>query len=214
MDKTAVYLQPREKLQQKGAAGLSHSELLQVLIGSGNAQSSVVRIAKRTLRALSRHGPEVTFNELVSIAGLGPARACQILAMFELASRYPLGPRQLTINSADKIVASLAELRQARHDSLVFIALDGAYRQINKRIINLNKRHPSDVLREIFSGLLQDGATRVIIGIGSIDKSLEPSMFELSLARDLRAMAQLFHVTIRTVMLVNKLSERPIKVDI
>lgn len=37
---------PREKLQAKGAASLSDFELLQALIGSGNAQVGVSKIAE------------------------------------------------------------------------------------------------------------------------------------------------------------------------
>ena len=39
---------PREKLQAKGASALSDFELLQALIGSGNAQADVSKIARET----------------------------------------------------------------------------------------------------------------------------------------------------------------------
>jgi DNA repair protein RadC len=47
---------PREKLAIKGAASLSDLELLMALIGSGNKQADVGKIAKDTLKLIQAHG--------------------------------------------------------------------------------------------------------------------------------------------------------------
>jgi DNA repair protein RadC len=44
-------LRPREKLQAKGAQSLSDYELLMAIIGSGNKQADVSKIARDTLEA-------------------------------------------------------------------------------------------------------------------------------------------------------------------
>ena len=41
---------PREKLLLKGASALSNSELLAILIGSGNREMSAVELGKRILQ--------------------------------------------------------------------------------------------------------------------------------------------------------------------
>ena len=48
---------PREKLQARGAAALFDFELLQALIGSGNKQADVGKIANNTLKILREHPP-------------------------------------------------------------------------------------------------------------------------------------------------------------
>ena len=65
---------PREKLQLKGASALSDFELLQALIGSGNAQADVSKIAKDTLALIKKHGADITYEQLESVTGMGAAK--------------------------------------------------------------------------------------------------------------------------------------------
>ena len=46
-------LRPGEKLQAKGAASLSDYELLMAIIGSGNAQADVTKIARDVQKLLA-----------------------------------------------------------------------------------------------------------------------------------------------------------------
>lgn len=206
------YDRPREKLQKKGAAALTNAELLQILIGSGNAQASVVRIAKRALTQLTKHGTNISHDVLVEVTGLGPARACQIIAAFELASRYPMSSKQLTIDSLEKARGLLVELTLSRTPKLVYLTLDGAKRLIAKRTIRIvDSTHPSELLRSVFSNVVTDQAAGIMIAIGHARHTLDPSMFELSLARDLNGMAQLFIVTVHDLLLLNKDTDRSLR---
>ena len=45
-------LRPREKLQARGVAALSDYELLMAIIGSGNAQADVTKIARDVRKIL------------------------------------------------------------------------------------------------------------------------------------------------------------------
>ncbi len=75
---------PREKLQSKGAAALSDYELLMAIIGSGNAQADVTKIAREVQKLLKKTGSGLTYDDLLTIKSLGPAKATQIMAGFEL----------------------------------------------------------------------------------------------------------------------------------
>ncbi|MDD5191184.1 MAG: hypothetical protein PHE50_09105, partial [Dehalococcoidales bacterium] len=80
---------PRERLQQFGAQSLSAQELLAVILGRGIAGESV---SVTTQRLLSQFGglkglSQATTEELRQVRGIGLAKACQIKAAFELASR-------------------------------------------------------------------------------------------------------------------------------
>ena len=199
------YEQPREKLQKKGVASLSDSELLQVIIGSGNAQASVSRIAKRSLRLLSLYGSSLTYEQLSSVAGLGPARSSQIIAAFELSARYPVSISKPSVNNSDEALRLMAELRVSKNNRMVAITVDGAKRLITKRSYRIQETtHPSALIRRLFVDIATDNASGVYVASGSSDYSLTPRMFDLSFARDLRAMAQLFLVTVHCYCLVNK----------
>lgn len=206
------FLLPREKIQSKGVAALTTAELLQALIGSGNAKASVTRIARKVLKQLSRYGNNISFDVLLEVTGLGPARASQIIAAFELASRYPITNKQLTIDTNEKAQGLLVELTLVRSPKLVYLTLDGAKRLIAKRSMRINEStHPSELLRGIFSNVVTDQAAGIIIAIGYDEHTLDPSMFELSLARDLNGMAQLFIITIHDLVLMNKTGERSLR---
>jgi len=206
------YDRPREKLQKKGAAALTNAELLQVLIGSGNAQASVAHIARKTLRQLTKRGNDVAYDDLLMVSGLGPATAAQIIAAFELASRYPVSRRQLTIDTQDKARGLVQVIAQSKITQLTYVTLDGAKRLIAQRTVSISATaHPSSLLRQIFSHVVTDRAAGMFVAVGAADHSLDPSMFELSLARDLNAMAQLFIVTVHGLLIVSRSGERSLR---
>jgi DNA repair protein RadC len=73
---------PREKLQKKGAESLSDYELLMAIIGSGNAQADVGKIAQEVKKVLAIKGSNLSFEDLLSVKSLGPAKATSIMASF------------------------------------------------------------------------------------------------------------------------------------
>jgi DNA repair protein RadC len=212
MSTDVAYDRPREKLQKKGAAALSNAELLQILIGSGTAQASVGRIARKVLKQLTKYGNAISLDLLLEVTGLGPAHASQVMAAFELASRYPVSNKQLIIDTNEKARGLFVELSLTNTPKLIYLTLDGAKRLIAKRSMKIgDSTHPSELLRSVFSNVVTDQAAGVMIAVGHAQHSLDPSMFELSLARDLNGMAQLFIVTIHDLVLMNKDSERSLR---
>ncbi len=79
------YQRPREKLRLQGVAILTLAELLQLIIATGGARSSAARIAREVESLLQTK--QVSYDTLSSIRGMGDAKACQVLAAFELAHR-------------------------------------------------------------------------------------------------------------------------------
>jgi DNA repair protein RadC len=80
---------PRERLASRGAAGLSSAELIALLWTSGSRQSSATAMAED---ALARHEgiaglAAAVPRELERVPGVGPARAAQLAAAFELGRR-------------------------------------------------------------------------------------------------------------------------------
>ena len=83
-------LMPREKLAALGPASLSDAELLAILLRTGAKGRNVLAVADDLLRSyggslelLSRAG----YDELSKAFAIGPARACELSAIFELARR-------------------------------------------------------------------------------------------------------------------------------
>src|SRR5437016_3424413 len=85
---------PREKLLRHGAAALGDNELVALVLGSGY-RTGALAVANELLRSHGGlHGlTRATADELSRVAGVGPAKAAQLLAAVELGRRtLALGP--------------------------------------------------------------------------------------------------------------------------
>ncbi len=84
---------PREKLVQRGAAALSDAELIALIFGSGTRTKkgpvSAVQLGRALLRSYGSLFRLSTreMKELTRVVGVGPAKAVQLLAAFEIGRR-------------------------------------------------------------------------------------------------------------------------------
>lgn len=108
---------PREKFEHLGAEALSNSELLAILIGSGNTKESAVDLMKRVMNDcgnnLNTLGKK-SIAELCEYEGIGPAKAITILAACELGKRRQLekAEERLDLGSAVAIYEHMHPLMQ------------------------------------------------------------------------------------------------------
>ena len=176
MSDTAKHDRPREKLQTRGAAALSDFELLQALIGSGNAQANVSIIAKNTLKLIQQHGADISYEQLQQVTGMGAAKITELLAALELSKRYLLSPNQPIIDSPEAAIAQLIDIRDKKQEYFVCLTLDGANRLIAKRIITIGTLTSSLVHpREVFADAITDRAASVIVAHNHPSGNLESS---------------------------------------
>ena len=111
---------PRERLERRGAAGLTTPELIALVWGTGGRGRNAVDLAAE---AVAVHGglsglAAASRAELQSLPGIGAARAAQLAAAFELGRRllvdWPVGriavraPRDL----ADRLVPQMGRLER------------------------------------------------------------------------------------------------------
>ncbi len=86
----SVQDRPREKLLTNGRKSLSDVELLAIILGSGNLDESAVDLSRRILQgsdnSLQRLS-KCSINDLQKFKGVGPAKAANIIAVLEIASR-------------------------------------------------------------------------------------------------------------------------------
>lgn len=178
---------PREKLLVKGVAALSDFELLQVLIGSGNKQADVNKIAKNTLKLLKTHGADINYDQLHQVTGLGPARITQILASFELSRRYLIDSERPIIDSPESAVEQLDFIRNKQQEYFVVMTLDGANRLIAKRTITIGTLTSSLVHpREVFADAITDRAASIIVAHNHPSGNLVASQSDIEITNRLQ----------------------------
>ncbi len=157
-------LRPREKLQARGAEALSDYELLMAIIGSGTQYADVSKLAREVQKLLKEKGSELAYEDLLSVKSLGPAKATNIMAGFELwRRRFEVSERPI-IDSPEKAVEQLSDIRDKKQEYFVCLTLDGANRLIAKRIITIGTLTSSLVHpREVFAEAISDRAASIIV---------------------------------------------------
>ena len=188
---------PREKLQAKGASALSDFELLQALIGSGNAKADVSKIARDTLKVIKANGADVTYEQLQQVTGMGAAKITELLAALELSKRYLLTSEQPVIDSPEKAVEQLADIRTKKQEHFVCLTLDGANRLIAKRTITIGTLTASLVHpREVFADAITDRAASIIVAHNHPSGSLNPSTADLDVTQRLNSAGELLGINV------------------
>lgn len=88
---------PQEKLIYSGASSLSSSELLALIIRTGNRDKSAIQLAEDVLAYSNNESGgiyDIEVNELQNITGIGVAKACSVVATIELARRLSFNKRE------------------------------------------------------------------------------------------------------------------------
>lgn len=198
---------PREKLARKGAAALSDYELLMAIIGSGNAQADVTKIAQDTKKLIAEKGSNLTYEDLLTIKSLGPAKATQIMAGFELWRRQFEVSERPIIDSPEKAVAQLGDIRDKKQEYFVCLTLDGANRLIAKRIITIGTLTSSLVHpREVFADAITDRAASIIIAHNHPSGSLDASVADNDVTEQIADSGEIIGITLKDHLLLTKRS--------
>ena len=116
---------PRERLLENGAGALSDSELIAVLLGTGSREMGVEELGETLLKAAGGiQGLRTADPRAVTRKGVGPAKACRVLAAVELATRLAFAelPKRLCFDRPEACARYLL-LRYARRDQEVMGAV-------------------------------------------------------------------------------------------
>lgn len=205
-------LRPREKLQMRGAEALSDYELLMAIIGSGNAQADVTKIARDVQKLLKEKGSELTYDDLLAIKSLGPAKATQIMAGYELWRRQFEVSERPIIDSPEKAVEQLADIRDKKQEYLVCLTLDGANRLITKRVISIGTLTSSLVHpREVFADAITDRAASIILAHNHPSGNLNPSQADKDVTGRLKGAGELLGISVLDHIIITTKSHVTIK---
>ena len=185
---------PREKLTNKGVKSLKNFELLAILLGSGTKDKDVLKLSREIIKLFEDDFENITLDKLISIYGLGQAKASQILSAVELSKRY-LIKQNKKITCAEDIYDELQEYKNKKQEYFIVITIDGASHIIEKRVVfigTLNRSliHP----REIFADALTDRAAAIIIAHNHPSGQLEASLEDIAVTKRVKESAKLLGI--------------------
>ena len=162
---------PKEKLMYAGAESLSTSELLALIIRTGNSNKSAVQLAEDVLAYSAKElGSlrEADVQELTEIDGIGSTKACSIVASLELARRLlarESDESRISMKNPESVANLLMEdMRELKQEHLVALLLN-AKCEIESRITVSIGELTSTVVhpREVFRPAIRNGAAGIIL---------------------------------------------------
>jgi len=194
---------PREKLLLKGRNSLSDAELLAILIGSGTRKDSAVDLAKRILGLASDNLGELsklTLHDLISVNGIGKAKAVTILAALELGRRR----NESEVLTRDKIKTSRdayeifrSTIGDRPYEEFWIILLNRANKVIKK--CNISEGGISGTVvdpKKVFKISLDNHACSIILGHNHPSGVVTPSEADCKITKKLLEAGALLEVTV------------------
>lgn len=197
---------PREKLMQYGPEKLSNSELLAILLRSGKKGENVIELANKILKKFSKDElPNLTFNDLKDYSGLGAAKACEIVACFELGKRLLKDKKAEIYLQPKEIWEELKDLRDHKKEHFVIFYLDSRNQEIKRETIsvgslNANLVHP----REVFEPAVRHLAAQIILAHNHPSGDSEPSEDDLLLTKRLVEAGKILGIEVIDHIIITK----------
>ncbi len=181
---------PRNRLIKNGAATLSNSELLSIMIRSGSVKENALTLSQRILATYDlQQLSTINIKQLMTITGIKEGKAAQIAACFELARRLESFTRdtRIKVNSPEDVYRYLyPEMRERKKEFFIELCLDTKNQVLRRDTVsmgslNANIVHP----REVFKTALIESAAHIIVVHNHPSGDPTPSREDIELTKKL-----------------------------
>ena len=206
----AIDDRPREKLLAKGRESLSDSELLAILINTGSGKSSAVDLAKEVLKLGGNNLDELgklSLLDLMSIKGIGEAKAITITAALELGRRRSKSDlfQKPYLKSSPELAQFLKiSFKDYQHEVFAVIFLNNSLKINHFEIMSSGGLTTTTVdPRLIFKKALEVKATAIILCHNHPSGSLRPSQADENITQKLKEIGKLLDIKVVDHMIVS-----------
>ena len=206
----AVEERPREKCLRQGMAGLSNTELIAILIGTGTRKQSAIDLARLVLQLAGNdlHGlGRLSLAELEKISGIGEAKGIRLQAAFELARRRKTStpavrPKIRCSQDAYRIVEGL--LSDLKHEEFWILLLNRSNQVIDQvRISQGGVSGTVTDVRLILNAAVEKLASGIILAHNHPSGNLSPSEADLKITRKIKDAAILLDLSLLDHLIVS-----------
>ena len=202
---------PRERLIKYGAKSLSDSELLAIIIGSGNNKYSAKDLANIILKSIDglSNLSKIKYEDLIKYSGIKKNKAALILALIEIHMRINTKIRYIEgikINNTslvfDYYKDRLSNLNQERFYCLY---LDNNKKVIKDKLLfqgtlNYSLVHP----REVFKEAYLTSASAIICVHNHPSGNINPSKDDIEITNNLETIGNLHGIKILDHIIIGK----------
>jgi DNA repair protein RadC len=207
---------PRERLKHYGASSLSSHELIAIILGSGMQGESVLTLSQRLISHFGSLNKvfNASMEDLLKIKGLGPAKASQLLACFEIARRTTseasLDEKEKLnskpIISPDEIVAQFrSKITDFNKEQFLVASFDTRQKvigidNVSTGTVNASLVHP----RETFSSAIKRIAASVIVAHNHPSGDIEPSEEDIKITKRLTEAGKIIGIELLDHIIVTR----------
>ncbi|MBK1834908.1 RadC family protein [Roseibacillus ishigakijimensis] len=204
---------PREKLLRLGPGALGDDELLAIFLRTGVPGENAIAIGRRLL---DNHGglPGLARTETPILAkehGLGPAKACQLSAAFELGVR--LARRtidRVELNSPELIYRHMApQMQNLRTESLRVVVLDSRLRcQAVHEVSTGSSNQTVAIVRDVLRPVLLNQAVQFAVVHNHPSGDPTPSRADVQFTRNLKEASELLELSLTDHVIIGQPSSQ------
>jgi len=201
---------PRERLLRHGAEALSPAELVAILLRTGVTGKSAIQVAQELLQ---RHPLEelvsAPWESLAQIKGIGPAKAVQLKAAFELAKRLsrPRERRPVTTpaDAANIVREEMRDLDREEFRVLLLTTKNALIRvvAVSRGSLNASIVEP----REVFKDAIAASAAGVILAHNHPSGDPTPSSEDIAVTKRMVKAGELLNIAVHDHVIVGHAAE-------
>ena len=200
---------PREKLINKGRLSLSNSELIAILISSGNRNETAVELSKRILQSKDNNLNDLgkmSVADLTKFNGVGEAKAVSIIAALELGRRRKeeeiplLKPIQ---SSKDAYLQVFNVFEGLPHEEFWILCLSRANKVIFKT--QISKGGISGTVADIkiiFKNAIEQLSSAIIVVHNHPSGQLKPSNSDIQLTNKIKETGKIMDIPLLDHLIV------------
>ena len=192
---------PREKFLLKGKAAVSDSELLAIIMASGNREESAVELARRILNSVDNNWhrlSQLSIKDLMKFKGVGEAKAISIATALEIGNRksqQEVLERQQISSSRDGFEILQPHLSELSTEEFWVIFLNHQNKILYKTCLFRGGIAGSVAdVRVVFKTALEHFSTRIIVAHNHPAGSLKPSREDIAITQKIKDAGKLLEI--------------------
>lgn len=197
---------PREKLERYGPDKLSDAELLAILLRTGTKELNVLKLSQKVLQKFqNKEIISITSKELQTIHGLGPTKAAEIIACFELGKRMLKDKKSAIILSPRDVWERMEDIRGSKKEHFVVFYLDSRSQEIQREIVSVGTLNESLVHpREVFENAIKNNTASIILAHNHPSGNTEPSQADVEITKKIIHAGKILDINVISHVIVTK----------
>lgn len=187
---------PREKLEEFGAANLTNTELLAILLRTGTQGKNVKELSAEILNRypLSQLGNR-SLTELCEFDGVSRVKAGQLKAIGELATRLQREDRE-TITGFSDVVARVEDMKFLDNEQLRVFHLSNGNEILYEQTIDGSVDVVDFKLRDVLRTALKENAAAVILAHNHPSGAADPTPQDVDVTREAIELGERLGITV------------------